>query len=77
MLITERSTYMESVSVALAELLLTVCKRIYAVPHTTRILVEQAKQRRVLATLDDRQLDDVGLTRIDVMREMSKPWWKK
>ena len=29
MLITERSTYMESVSVALAELLLTVCKRIY------------------------------------------------
>ena len=77
MLITERSTYMESVSVALAELLLTVCKRVYSAPHTLRMMAERAKQRRILATLDDWQLDDIGLARVDVMREVDKPWWKK
>jgi uncharacterized protein YjiS (DUF1127 family) len=31
--------------------------------------------RQELATLDDRQLSDVGLTRAQVQREACKPFW--
>ncbi len=33
-------------------------------------------QRRALAELDDRMLRDVGLSRADVEREISKPFWR-
>ena len=36
---------------------------------------ERARQRRRLMELDDRLLKDVGLTRADVARETSKPFW--
>ena len=37
---------------------------------------ERADQRRVLGRLDERMLKDVGLTRMDVMNEMGKPFWR-
>ena len=37
---------------------------------------ERANQRHALATLDDRQLKDIGLSRADVVREISKPFWR-
>jgi uncharacterized protein YjiS (DUF1127 family) len=36
----------------------------------------RARGRADLATLDDRQLRDIGLTRCDVGREISKPFWR-
>jgi uncharacterized protein YjiS (DUF1127 family) len=37
--------------------------------------MEVAGQRRQLAALDDRMLRDVGLNRVDVERETSRPFW--
>jgi uncharacterized protein YjiS (DUF1127 family) len=36
---------------------------------------ERGRQRRALATLSDTQLQDIGLTRSDVMEETAKPFW--
>ena len=43
-----------------------------------RLLVwqERASQRHALAALDDRMLNDVGLSRADVEWETSKPFWR-
>lgn len=38
---------------------------------------ERANQRHCLAQLDDRLLRDVGLDRIDVEREVAKPFWMR
>ncbi len=38
---------------------------------------ELACQRRDLASLDDRALHDIGLNRVDVEREISKPFWRR
>ena len=38
---------------------------------------ERADQRRVLGTLDERMLKDIGLTRADVVDETSKPFWRR
>lgn len=36
----------------------------------------RARERRHLATLDDRLLKDMGLSRADVNREVDKPFWR-
>jgi uncharacterized protein YjiS (DUF1127 family) len=33
-------------------------------------------QRRTLAMLNDHMLKDIGLSRVDVEREVSKPFWR-
>lgn len=43
--------------------------------NTLHVWQERARQRRELAQLDDRMLRDIGLTRSDVYRETSKPFW--
>ncbi len=35
----------------------------------------RVRERKHLASLDDRMLRDVGLSRVDVEREASKPFW--
>jgi uncharacterized protein YjiS (DUF1127 family) len=38
--------------------------------------LERGRSRRLLARLDDRMLHDIGLSRADVERESSKPFWR-
>ena len=37
---------------------------------------ERARQRQVLAALDDRVLRDIGLSRAAAEREAGKPFWR-
>jgi len=37
---------------------------------------DRARQRRALAELDDRLLEDAGITRAQVAREIRKPFWR-
>jgi uncharacterized protein YjiS (DUF1127 family) len=37
---------------------------------------ERARQRRLLATLDRRMLQDIGIGPSDVRRECDKPFWR-
>jgi uncharacterized protein YjiS (DUF1127 family) len=37
---------------------------------------ERARSRRLLATLDDRMLQDIGIDRAAVSRELSRPFWR-
>jgi uncharacterized protein YjiS (DUF1127 family) len=36
----------------------------------------RAKERRLLAALDERELTDIGITRLDALRECAKPFWQ-
>jgi uncharacterized protein YjiS (DUF1127 family) len=36
----------------------------------------RSRHRRILSELDDRMLRDVGLTRVDIHREVAKPFWR-
>ncbi len=38
--------------------------------------LERNRQRRALARLDLRMLDDIGLTQADVRSELDKPFWR-
>lgn len=38
--------------------------------------IERRRQRHALAALDDRLLQDIGLTRFDVKKEYNKPFWQ-
>jgi uncharacterized protein YjiS (DUF1127 family) len=38
--------------------------------------IDRAAQRRNLAALDDRMLKDVGLNRVDAVRESGKWFWQ-
>jgi len=40
------------------------------------VWIARAQQRRCLATLSDRSLKDLGITRCDVLREIRKPFWR-
>jgi uncharacterized protein YjiS (DUF1127 family) len=42
---------------------------------TVVLWVERSRSRRVLATLDDHQLRDVGISRADARLESAKPFW--
>ncbi|HEY5597934.1 MAG TPA: DUF1127 domain-containing protein [Kiloniellales bacterium] len=38
--------------------------------------IERSRQRHALADLDDRLLDDVGITRSEAAREIATPFWR-
>ena len=38
---------------------------------------QASRSRAELAKLDERMLRDIGLTRVDVWREINKPFWRK
>lgn len=38
--------------------------------------LQRARQRRQLADLSDRQLDDIGLSRTQAAHEAAKPFWQ-
>ena len=37
---------------------------------------QRARERRNLATMDEYGLKDIGLSRVDIMREADKPFWQ-
>lgn len=37
---------------------------------------QRAYDRRLLAAMDERQRRDIGLARVDVWREVNKPFWR-
>ena len=43
---------------------------------TLEVWIDRVRQRRQLATLDDRMLKDIGITRIEANREIAKPFWR-
>jgi uncharacterized protein YjiS (DUF1127 family) len=40
-----------------------------------RTWFERSRQRRALAELDDRLLDDIGITRSQAQSEVARPFW--
>ena len=38
--------------------------------------IERARQRRALAALDDHTLRDIGITRVEAVREAGRPFWR-
>jgi uncharacterized protein YjiS (DUF1127 family) len=49
-------------------------KRILAALHQWRRI---SRDRAELASFDERMLRDIGVTRVDVWREINKPFWRK
>ena len=49
---------------------------VFIVMETLILWSERSRQRRELAELNDRALKDIGLTRIDALRESAKPFWR-
>ena len=45
--------------------------------YAFRIWRERVHQREALKRLDDRLLDDVGLSREQARRETAKPFWRR
>jgi uncharacterized protein YjiS (DUF1127 family) len=44
--------------------------------RTLEIWLIRRDGRQELSSLDDQQLKDVGISREDVLREVSKPFWR-
>jgi uncharacterized protein YjiS (DUF1127 family) len=43
---------------------------------TVALWLERGRSRNVLATLDDHQLHDIGISRAEALFESAKPFWK-
>jgi uncharacterized protein YjiS (DUF1127 family) len=39
--------------------------------------LERQRTRRDLAGLDDRMLQDIGISRYEVQMELRRPWWRR
>lgn len=47
-----------------------------AVIATLVLWLDRGRSRRALAMLDEHQLRDIGVTRVDAERESAKPFWQ-
>ena len=45
--------------------------------NLARLWAERAAQRRALASLDDRTLQDIGVSRATAIGEAEKPFWRR
>ncbi len=41
-----------------------------------KVWADRARQRRELAALNERDLEDIGLTRLEARHEAAKPFWQ-
>jgi uncharacterized protein YjiS (DUF1127 family) len=51
-----------------------------ALQHTVATLREwhrRSRDRAALASFDDRMLRDIGVTRVDALYEINKPFWRQ
>jgi len=44
--------------------------------RTLKVWNERAASRRALRALEDRELKDIGLSRIEALQEAAKPFWR-
>lgn len=49
---------------------------LYRVKKTLRCWRERQANRKMLASLDERLLSDIGLDRFSALEEASKPFWR-
>ena len=47
-----------------------------ALTALVQVWSDRSRQRCQLAGLNDRELKDIGLTRLDALREIQKPFWR-
>ncbi|NQY81694.1 MAG: DUF1127 domain-containing protein [Alphaproteobacteria bacterium] len=47
-----------------------------AIAKRVAVYRERSVSRQCLATMSDKTLDDIGLSRWDALQESSKPFWK-
>lgn len=47
-----------------------------ALAQVAGVWMQRAVERRALASLDERLLSDIGVTRADAALEMDKPFWR-
>ncbi len=47
-----------------------------AIVSIVALWLERGRSRRALATLDDHQLRDIGISRADALLEGAKPFWR-
>ena len=59
-----------------ADILLLLPRVVLYVFNTLLIWQERATERHHLASLSDRRLQDMGLTRGDIGTEIAKPFWR-
>lgn len=50
---------------------------VIVIADTIATIFEQTRQRRMLASLDERMRKDVGLSTADVWSEYHKPFWRR
>jgi len=48
----------------------------YRLRKAYALAIERSKQRRQLLEMDDRQLKDIGITRLEAEQEARKPIWR-
>jgi uncharacterized protein YjiS (DUF1127 family) len=53
-----------------------VRRAMVACARAIALWTDRARQRRILAAMDDRLLSDIGITRIEAEREVRKPFWR-
>ncbi len=51
-------------------------ERLRSLADAVALWSARARQRRILAQLDDRMLRDIGKTRGQALREAGKPFWR-
>jgi uncharacterized protein YjiS (DUF1127 family) len=50
--------------------------RLLQVVRLVAVWHERGRSRRALVELNDHMLKDIGITRLDALREASKPFWR-
>ena len=49
---------------------------VYQLTKQLNLWMSRSRQRKQLAGLDNRMLEDIGLTQEQVLKEINKPFWK-
>lgn len=49
---------------------------VHRVGATLNLWYDRWSSRKQLAALDDRMLQDIGVTRADILKEINKPFWR-
>jgi uncharacterized protein YjiS (DUF1127 family) len=70
-----RGRFLQGLAVRRAFIRLAISFR--GIARTIAIWRNHARMRGHLARMDDRLLDDIGVSRLDAKREINKPFWRE